>query len=159
MLPSLERSLGDMKGGRSAANVPAKTLPPSRWLPILRRRARAQACEGWRSARRTRCARRRADAYALRGAFGEAQADQILAAARASLDLCCNDISFPHLAEDITVEARLALALTAEINELDDWRPGRAPRSSCRSAACFTPAGWQWTPRGKSTSPTSPEGC
>jgi transposase IS116/IS110/IS902 family protein len=55
-----------------------------------------------------------------RGAFGEVQADQILAAARASLDLWGDDISFPDLAEDIAVEARLALALTAEIKELDE---------------------------------------
>jgi transposase len=55
-----------------------------------------------------------------RGAFGEAQADQILTAARTSLDLWGDDISFPDLAEDIAVEARLALALTAEIKELDE---------------------------------------
>jgi transposase len=55
-----------------------------------------------------------------RGAFGEAQADQILAAARASLELWDDEISFPDLAEDIAVEARLALALTAEIKELDE---------------------------------------
>ena len=55
-----------------------------------------------------------------RGAFGENQADQILAAARASLDLWGDDLSFPDLAEDIAVEARLALALTAEIKELDE---------------------------------------
>lgn len=55
-----------------------------------------------------------------RGAFGETQADQILVAARASLDLWDEEISFPDLAEDIAVEARLALALTAEIKELDE---------------------------------------
>jgi transposase len=55
-----------------------------------------------------------------RGAFGEAQADHILAAARASLDLWDETISFPDLAEDIAVEARLALALTDEIRELDE---------------------------------------
>jgi hypothetical protein len=55
-----------------------------------------------------------------RGAFGEAHADRILAAARASLDLWDDDICFPDLAEDIAVEARLALALTAEIKELDE---------------------------------------
>lgn len=56
-----------------------------------------------------------------RGAFGDALADQILAAARASLDLWGDDeLSFPDLAEDIAVEARLALALTEEIKELDE---------------------------------------
>jgi hypothetical protein len=55
-----------------------------------------------------------------RGAFGEAHADRVLAAARASLELWGDDLSFPDLAEDIAVEARLALALTAEIKELDE---------------------------------------
>lgn len=55
-----------------------------------------------------------------RGAFGEALADQILAAARASLDLWAEELSFPELAEDIAVEARLALALTEEIKEVDE---------------------------------------
>ena len=55
-----------------------------------------------------------------RGAFGQALADQILAAARASLDLWAEDLSFPDLAEDIAVEARLALALTDEIKEVDE---------------------------------------
>jgi transposase len=56
-----------------------------------------------------------------RGAFGDGLADQILAAARASLDLWNeHDLSFPDLAEDIAIEARLALALTEEIKELDE---------------------------------------
>lgn len=55
-----------------------------------------------------------------RGAFGEALAERVLAAARASLDLWGDDIAFPDLAEDIAVEARLALGLTAEIKELDE---------------------------------------
>jgi hypothetical protein len=55
-----------------------------------------------------------------RGAFGEAHADRILAAARASLHLWDDDLCFADLAEDIAVEARLALALTAEIKELDE---------------------------------------
>lgn len=56
-----------------------------------------------------------------RGAFGDNLADQILAAARASLALWAeDDLSFPDLAEDIAIEARLALALTEEIKELDE---------------------------------------
>jgi len=54
------------------------------------------------------------------GAFGDALAEQILAAAGASLQLWQDDISFPDLAEDIAIEARLALALTEEIKELDE---------------------------------------
>jgi transposase len=56
-----------------------------------------------------------------RGAFGEELADQILAAARASLELWAeDDLSFPDLADDIAIEARLALALTEEVKELDE---------------------------------------
>jgi transposase len=55
-----------------------------------------------------------------RGMFGEREADQILAAARASLELWHDDLSFPDLAEDIATEARLALVLTEEIKELDE---------------------------------------
>ena len=56
-----------------------------------------------------------------RGAFGEALAEEILAAAHASLELWGeNDLSFPDLAEDIAIEARIALALTEEIKELDE---------------------------------------
>lgn len=55
-----------------------------------------------------------------RGAFGAAMAEKILAAARASLELWNEDIAFPDLAEDIAIEARLALALTGEIKELDE---------------------------------------
>jgi transposase len=55
-----------------------------------------------------------------RGAFGQALADHILAAARASLELWAEDLPFPDLAEDIAVEARLALALTDEIKEVDE---------------------------------------
>lgn len=56
-----------------------------------------------------------------RGAFGDALADELLAAARASLGLWGEaDLSFPDLAEDIAVEARLALALTGELKDLDE---------------------------------------
>src|ERR671910_3669028 len=55
-----------------------------------------------------------------RGAWGGPHVEVILAAARASLDLWGEDISFPDLAEDIAIEARLALALTEEIKELDE---------------------------------------
>lgn len=56
-----------------------------------------------------------------RGAFGEALAEEILAASRASLKLWGEeDLSFPDLAEDIAVEARIALALTEEIKEVDE---------------------------------------
>jgi transposase len=55
-----------------------------------------------------------------RGAFGERMTDQLLAAARSSLELWGEDICFPDLAEDIAVEARLALALTDEITDVDE---------------------------------------
>ena len=56
-----------------------------------------------------------------RGAFGETLAEAILAAAQASLELWGDDdLSFTDLAEDIAIEARLALALTQEVKELDE---------------------------------------
>lgn len=55
-----------------------------------------------------------------RGAWGESQVDAILAAAKATLELWDEDLDFPDLAEDIAVEARLALALTDEIKEIDE---------------------------------------
>jgi hypothetical protein len=55
-----------------------------------------------------------------RGAFGDELADAVLSAARATLALWEEDLSFPDLAEDIAIEARLALALTEEIKELDE---------------------------------------
>lgn len=55
-----------------------------------------------------------------RGAWGEPEADAVLAAAKATTDLWGDQLAFPDLAEDIAVEARLALALTAEIKEVDE---------------------------------------
>ncbi len=55
-----------------------------------------------------------------RGAWGEPEADAIVAAAKATIDLWADELAFPDLAEDITVEARLALALTEEIKEVDE---------------------------------------
>lgn len=55
-----------------------------------------------------------------RGAWGEPLANAILAAAQASIDLWGDELAFPDLAEDIAVEARLALRLTEEIKELDE---------------------------------------
>jgi hypothetical protein len=55
-----------------------------------------------------------------RGAWGEPEADAILAAAGATTQLWADDLGFADLAEDIAVEARLALALTTEIKEVDE---------------------------------------
>ncbi|WP_433167224.1 IS110 family transposase [Kribbella sp. CA-247076] len=55
-----------------------------------------------------------------RGAWGEPEVDAILAAATATLELWDDELGFPELAEDIAVEARLALALTEEIKEVDE---------------------------------------
>jgi transposase len=54
-----------------------------------------------------------------RGAWGEEHATRILAAAAETLQLWDDEISYPDLAEDIAAEARLALALSAEIRDLD----------------------------------------
>jgi transposase len=53
------------------------------------------------------------------GAFGEHYAAGILAAAAETLQLWDGELSYPDLAEDIAAEARLALALTTEIRELE----------------------------------------
>ena len=55
-----------------------------------------------------------------RGAWGEAEAAMILAAAKATTELWADELAFADLAEDIAVEARLALALTEEIKEVDE---------------------------------------
>jgi transposase len=56
-----------------------------------------------------------------RGAWGEPQADALLAAARQTLELWADgDLEYPDLAEDIAIEARLALQLTEEIKDLDE---------------------------------------
>lgn len=55
-----------------------------------------------------------------RGAWGEPEVDVLLTAARATLELWGGELEYTDLAEDIAVEARLALALTEEIKELDE---------------------------------------
>ena len=56
-----------------------------------------------------------------RGAWGADAADGLLAAARATLALWGADgLDYPSLAEDIALEARLALQLTDEIHELGE---------------------------------------
>jgi transposase len=55
-----------------------------------------------------------------RGAWGEAKADELLRAASETLALWDGDLDYPDLAEDIALEARLALALTGETKELDE---------------------------------------
>jgi len=55
-----------------------------------------------------------------RGMWGDAKADELLAAAAETHALWAGDLDYPDLAEDIAIEARLALALTAEIKELDE---------------------------------------
>jgi len=56
-----------------------------------------------------------------RGAWGEDEADGLLAAARATLALWGTEgLDYPSLAEDIALEARLALQLIDEIHELGE---------------------------------------
>jgi transposase len=54
------------------------------------------------------------------GKCGETEALQVLAAADESLALWDGELDFAELADDIAVEARLALALSREIHELDE---------------------------------------
>jgi transposase len=56
-----------------------------------------------------------------RGAWGEPLADALLAAARETLELWADgELDYPDLAEDIALEARLALQLTEELKDLDE---------------------------------------
>lgn len=55
-----------------------------------------------------------------RGAWGEAQADRLLAAAEETLALWAEELDYPDLADDIAIEARLALHLAEEIKDLDE---------------------------------------
>jgi transposase len=55
-----------------------------------------------------------------RGAWGEQQADALLDAATQTVALWDGDLDYGELADDIAVEARLALHLTEEIKELDE---------------------------------------
>jgi transposase len=55
-----------------------------------------------------------------RGAWGEEQADALLHAAAQTLTLWDGELDYGDLADDIAVEARLALHLTDEIKELDE---------------------------------------
>ena len=53
------------------------------------------------------------------GAWGDEHASWLLAAAAETLQLWDGELSYPDLAEDIAAEARLALALCAEIRDLE----------------------------------------
>ena len=53
------------------------------------------------------------------GAWGDPHATQLLAAATETLALWDEDLDYAGLAEDIAAEARLALALTTEIRDLE----------------------------------------
>ncbi|MEP6689473.1 MAG: IS110 family transposase [Gemmatimonadales bacterium] len=55
-----------------------------------------------------------------RGRWGEAEADELLTAAAETHELWAGELDYPDLAEDIAIEARLALVLTDETKELDE---------------------------------------
>ncbi len=55
-----------------------------------------------------------------RGRWGEAKADELLAAAAETHALWAGELDYLDLAEDIAIEARLALVLTDEIKDLDE---------------------------------------
>jgi transposase len=55
-----------------------------------------------------------------RGAWGDETAVALLAAADATLALWGGELDYTELAEDIAIEARLALQLTGEVKELDE---------------------------------------
>ena len=54
-----------------------------------------------------------------RGAWGDAHADRLLSVANETIELWSDEIDYGELADDIAVEARLALQLSTEIHELE----------------------------------------
>ncbi|WUK70659.1 IS110 family transposase [Kribbella sp. NBC_00359] len=80
------------------------------------------------------------------------------AAARASLQLWDEDISFPDLAEDIAVEARLALALTEEIKELDERIAVLVRERDPQGIVSSAPASAQSLARSSSVGSVTPPG-
>ncbi len=54
------------------------------------------------------------------GAFGEELATKLLAAADETLSLWQEELDYGDLADDIAVEARLALGITSEVHEIDE---------------------------------------
>jgi len=55
-----------------------------------------------------------------RGRWGEPHAEALLAAAAETLELWADDLDFDELADDIAIEARLALRLGEELKDLDE---------------------------------------
>jgi transposase len=93
-------------GGDLALNTPLRFLAAGYAHPhTLRRLGRARLARFiWRYSH---------------GAWGEDHAARLLAAAAETAALWGEDLDFTELADDIAVEARLALALTAEIRDLE----------------------------------------
>jgi transposase-like protein len=74
---------------------------------------------GLKNRRATTTARKGSHPVLGYGAFGDQYARGILAAAAETLQLWDGELSYPDLAEDIAAEARLALAITTQVRELD----------------------------------------
>jgi hypothetical protein len=93
-------------GGDLALNTPLRFLAAGYVHPhTLRRLGRARLTRFiWRYSH---------------GAWGDEHAARLLAAAAETLTLWNEEIDYTELADDIAVEARLALALTAEIRDLE----------------------------------------
>ena len=104
-----------------------------------------------------------------RGMWGEAEADELLAAAAETQRPLGGELDYPDLAEDIAIEARLALALTDEIKELDEriavmldrrrpgrdhplraGRRGRSPARPSSGGSATRPGSRRWRPPGPS---------
>ena len=107
-------SCSDRGGTRPSGRLGQQPLPasPRRWLGdpyAVRRLGRARLTKLiWRYSH---------------GKCGEAEAQLLLEAAAASLELWDGDLDFAELADDIAVEARLALALSKEIHDSTSASP------------------------------------
>ncbi|QIS23516.1 transposase [Nocardia terpenica] len=74
-----------------------------------------------------------------RGSWGEDKADELIAAARETIELWSDELDFPDLADDIAIEAHLALQLTDEIKELDTRIAALLDTADPRGIVCSAP--------------------
>lgn len=78
-----------------------------------------------------------------RGAWGEDTADNLLATADATLVLWDGELDYSELAEDIAIEARLALTLTSEVKDLDERMAALMAKLDPRGTGRRTPTAFE----------------
>ncbi|WP_159931020.1 MULTISPECIES: IS110 family transposase [Nocardia] len=74
-----------------------------------------------------------------RGSWRENKADELIAAARETLELWAGELDFPDLGDDIAIEARLALKLTDEIADIEVRIAALLDKADPAGIVCSTP--------------------